>query len=61
LKCFLGPVEQHKPWDTSSIDGISRFLNRFWRLFFNQDGVLKISNEQATKEELKTLHKTIKK
>lgn len=57
---FLGPLEQSKPWDTSGIDGVHRFLKRFWRLFYkeNQFGV---SEEKATANELKTLHKLIKK
>jgi leucyl-tRNA synthetase/very-short-patch-repair endonuclease len=58
---FLGPVEQSKPWDTKSISGVHNFLRKLWRLFHNQDNNLHISNEAASKEELKTLHKTIKK
>jgi len=52
---FLGPLEMSKPWDTNGIDGVHRFLKRFWSLF---DG---ITDEEATKDELRTLHKTIKK
>jgi len=58
---FLGPVEQSKPWDTKSINGVHNFLRKLWRLFHDQDNNLQISNESASKEELKTLHKTIKK
>ncbi|MDR2912676.1 MAG: leucine--tRNA ligase [Alistipes sp.] len=53
---FLGPLEQSKPWDTNGIDGVHKFLRRFWNLFQGD-----ISDEQPTPEELKTLHKTIKK
>jgi leucyl-tRNA synthetase/very-short-patch-repair endonuclease len=58
---FLGPVEQSKPWDTKSINGVHNFLRKLWRLFHDQDNNLQINNESASKEELKTLHKTIKK
>ncbi|WP_295936324.1 class I tRNA ligase family protein, partial [uncultured Alistipes sp.] len=58
---FLGPLEQSKPWDTNGIDGVSKFLRRFWRLFFDRDGKLVISGDKATEQELRTLHKTIKK
>jgi leucyl-tRNA synthetase len=58
---FLGPVEQSKPWDTKSINGVHNFLRKLWRLFHNHENVLSISDESANKEELKTLHKTIKK
>ena len=57
---FLGPLEQSKPWDTNGIDGVHRFLKRFWRLFFNKD-TFEVSNEQATPAELKILHRLIKK
>jgi leucyl-tRNA synthetase len=58
---FLGPVEQSKPWDTKGIEGVHRFLRKLWRLFFD-DMKGKVWNEQkATAEELKVLHKTIKK
>ena len=50
---FLGPLEQSKPWDTKGIDGVNRFLKRFWRLFDN------LSEEKAKPEELKVLHKII--
>ncbi len=58
---FLGPLEQSKPWDTNGIDGVHKFLRRFWRLFFDRDGRLLLSDEPATDKELRTLHKTIKK
>ncbi len=57
---FLGPLEAHKPWDTQGIDGVFKFLKKFWRLYVNDDKLI-ITNEEPTKEELKTLHKTIKK
>ena len=57
---FLGPLEQSKPWDTNGIDGVHRFLKRLWSLFY-KDGVLLINNDEPTADELKTLHKTIKK
>ncbi len=57
---FLGPLEQSKPWDTNGIDGVHRFLKRFWGLFFEGDK-LSLSDDAPTAEELKTLHKTIKK
>lgn len=58
---FLGPLEQSKPWDTNGIDGVHKFLRRFWRLFFGRDGKLCLSDEKPTEKELRTLHKTIKK
>lgn len=60
---FLGPLEQSKPWDTNGIDGCHRFLKKFWGLFFdNRDSdQLTINNEPATKEQLKSVHKLIKK
>ncbi|MDR3286773.1 MAG: leucine--tRNA ligase [Prevotellaceae bacterium] len=58
---FLGPVEQSKPWDTNGIDGVHRFLRKFWTLFFDKDGNFNITNEQANQQEIKCLHKTIKK
>ena len=57
---FLGPLEQAKPWDTSGIDGVYKFLRKTWNLFY-KNGELNISDEKATKDELKALHKTIKK
>jgi leucyl-tRNA synthetase len=57
---FLGPLEQSKPWDTNGIDGVFRFLKRLWSLIYHGDNLL-INNDLPTKEELKILHKTIKK
>ena len=58
---FLGPLEQSKPWDTNGIDGVYKFLRRFWRLFYDRDGRLIVTDEKADESELRTLHKTIKK
>ncbi|MDR2936966.1 MAG: class I tRNA ligase family protein, partial [Rikenellaceae bacterium] len=58
---FLGPLEQAKPWDTNGIDGVHKFLRRFWRLFFSRGNVLMVSDEAPAEKELKSLHKTIKK
>ncbi|MCR5243533.1 MAG: leucine--tRNA ligase [Bacteroidales bacterium] len=55
---FLGPLEQSKPWDTKGIDGVNRFLRKFWRLFYNGDQFI-VSDEKASAEDLKTLHKLI--
>jgi leucyl-tRNA synthetase len=57
---FLGPLEQSKPWDTNGIDGVSRFLRKFWNLFFRDD-VFVLSDEAPTIDELKSVHKLIKK
>ena len=58
---FLGPLEQAKPWDTNGIDGVFKFFRKVWNLFYDTEGNLKVTDEQATKDELKILHKTIKK
>ncbi len=58
---FLGPVEQSKPWDTKGIEGVHRFLKKLWRLFFDDPKGKVWNNERATNEELKILHRTIKK
>ena len=58
---FLGPLEQSKPWDTNGIDGVHKFLRKFWRLCFDRSGEFALTDEKATDKELKTLHKTIKK
>ena len=58
---FLGPLEQSKPWDTNGIDGVHRFLRKFWSLFYDRMGEYLVKDEPATKEELKALHKLIKK
>ena len=55
---FLGPLEQSKPWDTKGIDGVNRFLKRVWRMFYDRDGYI-VTDEKATPEELKALHKLI--
>ncbi len=58
---FLGPLELSKPWNTQGIDGVYKFLRRFWNLFHDKNGNFNISEEAATRDELKVLHKTIKK
>lgn len=57
---FLGPLEQSKPWDTNGIDGVHRFLKKLWNLYWAGDSV-KLTDEAASKDELKSLHKLIKK
>jgi leucyl-tRNA synthetase len=58
---FLGPLELSKPWNTNGIDGVYKFLRRFWNLFHDKNENFVISDEEATREELKILHKTIRK
>ncbi|MBQ8736602.1 MAG: leucine--tRNA ligase [Bacteroidaceae bacterium] len=58
---FLGPVEQSKPWDTNGIDGCHRFLKKLWGMYFDREGNLLASDAEPTKDELKSLHKLIKK
>ncbi len=58
---FLGPLEQSKPWDTKGIEGVFRFIKKFWRLFHNQENSFFVSDNKPNIEELKVLHKTIKK
>lgn len=58
---FLGPVEQSKPWDTKGIEGVHRFLRKFWRLFFDEVKGKIWNDDKATEAELKILHKAIKK
>ena len=58
---FLGPLEQAKPWNTNGIDGTYRFIRKFWRLFYSESGQWLVKDEPAKPEELKVLHKTIKK
>ncbi len=58
---FLGPLEQAKPWSTKGIDGVSRFIRKFWNLFHDAEGVFSVSGDQPSKEELKVLHTLIKK
>ena len=55
---FLGPLEQSKPWDTKGIDGVNRFLRKVWRMFYDREGFI-VTDEKATKDELKALHKLI--
>ena len=55
---FLGPLEQSKPWDTKGIDGVTRFLKRVWRLFYDRDGLI-VTDEKPGADELKTQHKLI--
>ena len=58
---FLGPLEQSKPWDTSGIEGVFRFMRKFWRLYHDTENEFCISEEAPSAAELKVLHKTIKK
>jgi len=58
---FLGPLEQDKPWDTKGIEGVFRFLRKLWRLYFDDNDQLVVANDTPSEEELKVLHKTIKK
>jgi leucyl-tRNA synthetase len=58
---FLGPLEMSKPWNTNGIDGVFKFLRRFWNLFHDDKGNFKVSDEAPSKAELKVLHKTLKK
>ena len=57
---FLGPLEQSKPWDTNGIDGVHRFLRKLWGLYYSAEG-LRVTDAPATKDELKSLHKLIRK
>ncbi|OAQ38745.1 leucine--tRNA ligase [Pedobacter psychrophilus] len=58
---FLGPLEQSKPWNTNGIEGVFKFLRKFWKLFHDENFNFSVSDEAPTKAELKTLHKIIKK
>jgi len=58
---FLGPLESHKPWDTNGIEGVFRFMRKFWRLYHNEQNEFEVSQEKPNKAELKILHQTIKK
>jgi leucyl-tRNA synthetase len=58
---FLGPLEQSKPWDTNGIDGVYRFLKKLWNLFYDRNGAWNVTDEVPTDDELKSLHKLIKK
>ncbi len=58
---FLGPIEQAKPWDTKGIEGVFRFIRKLWRLYHDKNNEAALSDQPPTEQELKTLHKTIKK
>ncbi|HYC84865.1 MAG TPA: class I tRNA ligase family protein, partial [Chryseosolibacter sp.] len=58
---FLGPLELSKPWNTNGIDGVFKFLRKFWNLFHDEKGNWNVSDAEPTKDELKALHKTLKK
>ncbi len=58
---FLGPLEQSKPWNTNGIEGVFKFLRKFWKLFHDDNFNFRVINEAPTKAELKSLHKIIKK
>ena len=58
---FLGPIEDSKPWNTQGIDGVAKFLRKLWRLFYDDAGNWQVNAQTASKEELKIIHKTIKK
>ncbi|MFD2516022.1 leucine--tRNA ligase [Pontibacter locisalis] len=58
---FLGPLEQFKPWNTNGMDGVHKFLKKFWRLFHDNEGNFSVSYDAPAAAELKSLHKTIKK
>ncbi|MGK7390510.1 MAG: leucine--tRNA ligase [Candidatus Cyclobacteriaceae bacterium M2_1C_046] len=58
---FLGPLEQFKPWNTHGIDGVFKFLRRFWNLFHNDQDKFEVSDAEPSKEEYKILHRTLKK
>ncbi len=62
FEMFLGPIEHAKPWDTQSIGGVSKFLQKLWRLFnFDEEGNAHVADRQPTNAELKILHTAIKK
>jgi leucyl-tRNA synthetase len=61
FEMFLGPIEDHKPWDMQSISGVLKFLNRFWSLYYDEQNKWIVSGEAPTKEEYKALHTCIKK
>ena len=58
---FLGPLEQSKPWNTNGIDGVFKFLRKFWNLLHDEKGNFRVTDDQPTRQELKVLHKTLKK
>lgn len=61
FEMFLGPLEQSKPWDTSSIEGVHRFLRKFWRLYHDEQNNWQVEEKAPSEKALKSLHKTIKK
>lgn len=61
FEMFLGPIENHKPWQTKGIDGVGRFLRKLWHLFYDEDNNSLITQEKPTEKELKILHTCIKK
>jgi leucyl-tRNA synthetase len=58
---FLGPLEQYKPWNTNGIEGVYRFFKKLWNLFYNDQGGSKLTDDAPSENELRTLHKTIRK
>jgi leucyl-tRNA synthetase len=58
---FLGPVEISKPWDTKGIEGVHRFLKKFWRLYVDENKGMNLTEDAPTAAELKVLHRTIRK
>jgi leucyl-tRNA synthetase len=58
---FLGPLEQSKPWDTNGIEGVFRFIRKFWRLYHDEQNNFRVSDEAPDASELRVLHRTIKK
>ncbi len=58
---FLGPLEQSKPWDIKGIEGVFRFIRKFWKLYHNDENILCVTDDAANPQELKVLHRTIKK
>ncbi|MCB9256941.1 MAG: leucine--tRNA ligase [Chitinophagales bacterium] len=61
FEMFLGPIENHKPWQTKGIDGVARFLRKFWNLAHNEEGAFILTNEEPTEKEMKIVHTCIKK
>lgn len=61
FEMFLGPLEQSKPWDTSSIEGVHRFLRKLWKLYHDDQNIWKVTDSKPSEKSVKALHKTIKK